>query len=127
MMTGMINDSKEAVLTVPVQGLNGQQVEVEAVLDTGYNGAVSLPPEVIAALRLLPRGTRLETLGDGTTVSLDIYRATVVWDGLPRPLYVMATEGVSLIGMSLLYGYRVVMDVVDGGIVTIEARPPQAA
>ncbi len=127
MMTGMINDSKEAVLTVQVQGLNGQEVEAEAVIDTGYNGAFSLPPEIIASLGLPARGTRFVTLGDGTTVSLDIYRATVVWDGLPRPLYVMATEDVSLIGMSLLYGYRVILDVVDGGLVTIEARPQQVA
>jgi len=40
---------------------------------------------------------------------------------------VMATEDVSLIGMSLLYGYRVILDVVDGGLVTIEARPQQVA
>lgn len=127
MMTGMINDSKEAVLTVRIQGLNGQEVEVESVIDTGYNGAFSLPPETIAFLGLPARGTRFVTLGDGATVSLDIYRATVVWDGLPRPLYVMATEGVSLVGMSLLYGYRIILDVIDGGLVTIEARPPQAA
>ena len=126
-MTGMINDSKEAVLTVRIQGPNGQEIEAETVIDTGYNGAFSLPPEIITSPGLPPRGTRYVTLGDGSTVSLEIYRATVGWDDFPRSVYVMATEDVSLIGMSLLYGYRVIMDVIDGGLVTIEQRPQQVA
>ena len=122
MMTGMINDSREAVLTVQIQGPDGQEVEANAIIDTGYNGTLSLPPEMIASLALPARGSRYVTLGDGSTVLLNIYRATVIWDGLPRPVQVMETEDVSLIGMSLLYGYRVIMDVVDGGTVTIEAK-----
>lgn len=122
MMTGMINDSREAVLMMRVQAADGQAVEVEFVLDTGYNGSLSLPPEVIVSLTLPARGSRYVTLGDGSTVLLNIYRATVVWDGQPRLVQVMETEDVSLIGMSLLYGYRVILDVVDGGLVSIEAK-----
>ena len=122
MMTGMINDSREAVLMMRVQAANGQEVEVESVLDTGYNGSLSLPPKVIASLALPMRGSRYVTLGDGSMVLLNIYRATVIWDGQPRPVQVMETEDVSLIGMSLLYGYRVILDVVDGGFVTIEKK-----
>ena len=118
----MINDSKEAVLKMQVQGLEGQEAQVEAIIDTGYNGMLSLPPEVIAALGLPPRGSRSVTLGDGSTVLLNTYRATVIWDGVSRPVQVMDTEDVSLIGMSLLYGYRVILDVLDGGLVTIEAK-----
>ncbi len=124
MMTGMINDSREAVLTTRMQGADGQEIEVESILDTGYNGSLSLPPEVIASLALPARGSRYVTLGDGSTVLLNIYRATVIWDGQPRPVQVMETEDVSLIGMSLLYGYRVILDVIDGGFVTIEAKTP---
>ncbi len=118
MMTGMINDSREAVLTVQVQGPGGQEVQFEAIIDTGYNGTLSLPPEVIASLAPPARGSRYVILGDGSEVLLNIYRAMVIWDGLPRPVQVMETEDVSLIGMSLLYGCRVV---VDGGAVTVEA------
>ncbi len=113
MMTGMINDSKEAVLKVLIQGPDGQEIEAEAVIDTGYNGTLSLPPEAITFLALPARGSRYVTLGDGNTVLMNIYRATVIWDGLPRPVQVMETEDVSLIGMSLLYGYRVILDVVS--------------
>ncbi len=122
MMTGTINDSREATLTVQVQGPDGQEFKAEAIIDTGYNGTLSLPPEVIASLALPARGARYVTLGDGNTVLLNIYRATVIWDSLPRSVQVMETEDVSLIGMSLLYSYRVTMDIVDGGIVTIEAK-----
>ena len=103
MMTGMINDSKEAVLKVQIGGPAGQKFDAEAIIDTGFNGTLSLPPEVITSLGLLLRGSRYVTLGDGSTVLLHIYRATVIWDGQPRPVQVMATENVALIGMSPLW------------------------
>ena len=37
---------------------------------------------------------------------------------------VLATDGDAVLGMSLLYGYRVIIDIVDGGFVTIEAKTP---
>jgi clan AA aspartic protease len=122
MMTGMINDSREAVLSVEVQGPDGQAITVETIIDTGYNGTLSLPPDLIAALELPSRGARYVTLGDGNTVLLNVYRATIIWDDLSRSVQVMETEDVSLVGMSLLYGYRVILDVVDGGTVTIEPK-----
>ena len=122
MMIGSINEEREAVLRLQIQGPEDQSVEVEAVIDTGYNGTLSLPPEIIAALALLSRGARQVTLGDGSSVYLNIYRATVIWDGQPLAAQVMETEDVTVLGMSLLYGYRLVMDVVDGGGVTIEAH-----
>jgi hypothetical protein len=51
---------------------------------------------------------------------LDAYRGTVLWDGRERPVVVLATEGGSAIGMSLLYGYRLAIDVVASGPVRIE-------
>ena len=122
MMIGSINEEREAVLCLQIQGPEDQSVEVEAVIDTGYNGTLSLPPEIIAVLALPSRGARQVTLGDGSSVYLNIYRATVIWDGQPLAAQVMETEDVTVLGMSLLYGYRLVMDVVDGGGVTIEAH-----
>ena len=76
-----------------------------------------------AVLGLPMFGQPIVTLGDGRDVLLGLYEATVVWDDHPREVQVLATDGGAVIGRSLLYyGYRVTMDVVDGGLVTIEAK-----
>jgi clan AA aspartic protease len=123
MMTGIVTANREAVLSLKVQDVNGVMQEIETVVDTGYNGFLTLPADFVAALGLIAYGQRLVTLGDGQDVLLQVYEATVVWDDAPRLVQVLATDGDAVLGMSLLYGYRVIMDVVDGGLVTIEARP----
>ncbi len=50
-----------------------------------------------------------------------MYKATVIWDGREQIVDVAASEADPLIGMSLLYGFRVQIDVVEGGVVIIEA------
>ena len=62
-------------------------------------------------------------LADGSVVRLSYFRATVLWEGKPRKIMVLDADGGPLVGMSLLYGSRVTLDVVDGGPVTIEPLP----
>jgi len=49
--------------------------------------------------------------------------ALVVWGGKPRSVGVHAIDGDALLGMSLLYGSRLLIDVIDGGPVTITPLP----
>jgi len=52
-----------------------------------------------------------------------VYRGSVIWDGKVQRIDINASETAPLIGMSLLYGYRVQFDAIEGGIVTIQALP----
>jgi hypothetical protein len=45
----------------------------------------------------------------------------VIWDGELRQIDANAAETTPLVGMSLLYGYRMQLDVIEGGTVTIQA------
>ena len=56
MIEGVVNASYEPVVTLAVQGPAGQANEIEAVIDTGYNGLLTLPPPVITELGLPNRG-----------------------------------------------------------------------
>jgi clan AA aspartic protease len=96
---------------------------VKAVLDTGFTDFVTLPPRLISTLQLPYDYTSQFMLADGSVVSVDIFLATVLWDSRPCSGPVLAAEGDPLVGMSMLYGSRVTLDVVDGGQVTIEALP----
>lgn len=93
----------------------------EAVIDTGITGQLTLPPGEVLRLGLTPLGSRYVTLADGSEAPLDVFRATVVWDGRRRNVRAFATDGDLLVGMTLLSGSRLTVDVVPGGDLVIEA------
>jgi len=123
MMTGIITAHREAALSVIVRGLHGQEEHVEAVIDTGFTGFMVLPNPLVATLGLPYHTHTMATLADGITVTLAIYKATLVWHGHDSSVYVLTAEGSPLIGMALLHGNRVTLDVVHGGPVTVEELP----
>ena len=61
MITGVVNARHEAMIRLSVHYANGQAQEVEAILDTGFSGSLTLPPAVIAALGLPWRTRGLTT------------------------------------------------------------------
>lgn len=123
MITGAVSVQREAKIPLQVRGQNGQPLDIEEVLDTGFTGYLTLPAATIGTLGLSLRGTRDAILGDGSRVMLDIYRGAVIWDGQVRDVQALAAEGDILVEMSLLYGYDVHVRVLDGGEVTIIKIP----
>lgn len=123
MITGVVNAHREATICLPPQAADGRDQEIEAILDTGFNGSLALPPTVIAALGLPWRTRGLVILANGTEDQCDIYAATVLWDGVPRNILVEAADTDPLVGMALLYGHDVRMQVVEGGGIIIQALP----
>lgn len=123
MMTGMITADRKASLHLTVRGPQGREQRVEAVVDTGFNGDLTLPPAFVAALQLLYHSQTLAELADGSRLSLREYEATIDWDGQLRDVLVLEAGGSPLIGMALLYGHHMTMDIVDGGPVTIAKLP----
>ena len=80
MITGVVTASREAGVQVMVRGAHSRDVPVDAVIDTGCTGFLTLPPPLITILNLAFAGTTRATLGDGSAVSMDVFEATVVWD-----------------------------------------------
>jgi clan AA aspartic protease len=114
---------REARLQLTVLGSERQAQHVDVVVDTGFNGSLTLPGDIIRALGLRLVGARPVTLGDGSTAVLSVYRARVVWHAAERTTLTLHAEGTPLLGMALLYGSRVLLDVVADGVVTIEPLP----
>jgi clan AA aspartic protease len=120
MMQGFVNDGCEAVLPIVVKNDAITQL-VDAVIDTGFSGFLTLPADIIAALNLTWKGRDIATLGDGTSCVFDVYIATVIWDGQYRKIDINESETVPLIGMQLLRGYDLRIRIIEGGTVIIEA------
>ena len=121
MISGVVTSNREAVIRVLVRGTRGQEAQAEGVIDTGFTGFLTLPRGLIATLAPSFAGTTRAVLADGSEVSMDVFDTTVLWDNQERDIVVHAAEGAPLVGMALLSGYRVTLDVEDGGSVSIEA------
>lgn len=121
MIRGEINAADEAVIPLPIRAFNGQMTDRDAVIDTGFSGYLTLTLADITALQLPFQQRQTYVLGDGSRVEFDVYLATVIWDGHERDVAVLASDGGALIGMRMLRGYRVLLNVIDGGEVRIES------
>ena len=123
MITGHVTIYREAVISLSVKGPEGQSREIDAVIDTGFNGFLTLPASLIQELGLVWRRRGRAMLADGSDSLFDIYEATVTWDDRPRRIAVDEVNSDPLIGMSLLYGYELTVQVIDGGRVVINPLP----
>jgi clan AA aspartic protease len=123
MITGKVTVNREAVIDLEVIGSTGQLQRVKAVIDTGFDGYFTLPSNLVRRLNLLLAGNRRAVLGDGNVVVLDMYLAKVLWHGQQRDILVLQADGGPLVGMSLLFGNRVTLEVVDNGDVLIDVLP----
>lgn len=121
MMNGIVDQNCEATIRLVVSNESKQRQVINAVIDTGFTGFLTLPLTVINSLSLRLYSREEGTLGDGSTCIFDVYSGLVIWDGEYRYIDVNASETDPLVGMSLLYGYRMQLDAIEGGTVTIQA------
>jgi clan AA aspartic protease len=113
-------DGREAMLPLTVIGSSGILAEVEATVDTGFTGSLCLPPDVVRYLSVPFIGRGVAVLADGSTVETSYHRARVLWYGHERAVQVLVTEGGPLVGMTLLRGSVLTVEVSPGGEVTVE-------
>jgi clan AA aspartic protease len=123
MISGTVNSRYEIVIPFSIRDSGGQEHSVEAILDTGYNGSLSLPTVVIAALGLPWKSNTTGILADGSMKQFDNYAATIVWDGKPKTILVQAIDNVPLLGLALMIGYDLRARFTINGHVEVEAMP----
>jgi clan AA aspartic protease len=122
-MVGSVTPDREAVVRVTLQPARGPELEIDAIVDTGFSGHLTLPSLLIASMGLRLSGRAQVTLADGSMVLADVFFGTIIWFGQPRAIEIDSAETDPLIGMSLLHGSELRVEVVDGGNVVIEALP----
>jgi clan AA aspartic protease len=121
MITGVVTADHQAIIRLSVRGPTGQEQEIDAIMDTGFDGWLSLPSSLIVLLSLVWRQRGRALLADGRESVFDIYEGTVIWDGQDHRIPVHEAETTPLIGMSLLHGYELTIQAHAGGKVTVRA------
>jgi clan AA aspartic protease len=119
MITGIVK-SRAACVRLRVRGPFGWEERIEPVIDTGYNGWLTLPARLITVLKLPWKTVARGTLADGSEGVFEVFEAQVVWDRRLRSIPVHKADTGPLIGMGLLKGYELRMQVCSRGKVTIK-------
>lgn len=122
MIQGVVNAAYEAVVTIPLQDPEGRTQEIEAVVDTGYSGFLTLPLGLVDELGLPFAYIGQAFLANDAEVDFDVHYVTVLWDGQSRDIEADATGSTPLVGMLLLEGHSLTIEVESGGSVVIQAR-----
>ena len=122
MIEGVVNATYEAVVSLSLQGAEGRPRDIEAVVDTGYTGFLTLPPALVNELGLPFAYVGRAFLANDDQVEFNVHNVTLLWDGEPRDIAADATGSTPLVGMLLLDGHSLNIEVESGGQVVIRAR-----
>jgi clan AA aspartic protease len=123
MMRGVVNARHEAVVRLRVRGPGGVESDVDTIVDSGFTSSLTLPTTTLTALGLARQSGGIAKLADGSVCPFDIFAAEVEWDGAWRPVLISAVGNEPLLGMRLLAGHKLVIEVVPGGLVEILPLP----
>ena len=121
MIEGVVNAHYEAVVRLSLLNSSGQTRDIDAVVDTGYNGFLTLPPVLVAELELTRLGQKSLILANGRRDIFDTYGVTVSWDGQSRFVDADEADAAPLLGMSMLDNHDLSIQVRNGGRVVIQA------
>ncbi len=126
MFGSVAEDGSEPVLALTLLAAapsNRTTTEANAVIDTGFDGELTLPEGTIRLLGYPYVGTAGAVLADGSEMQSDFYAGRLLWHGVAREVAVLAAEGAPLVGMDLLAGSRLTIDAAPGGGVLVEELP----
>ncbi len=119
MITGIVNPDFEPIIPLSICGADGKVYKQDAIVDTGFNGWLSLPPDLIAQLDLKWKRRGRAILGDGSECVFNVYEAVLVWDGNLLTIPIDEADSEPLVGMSLMEGYQLMVQVFEGGHVEL--------
>ncbi|MBE8989278.1 clan AA aspartic protease [Nostoc sp. LEGE 12450] len=115
MIAGIVNADLEPIISISICGSDGKIYTQDAIVDTGFNGWLSLPPYSIAQLNLRWKRRGRAILRDGSECVFNVYEAVLVWDGDILIIPVDEADSEPLVGMSLMEGYQVMVQVFENG------------
>jgi clan AA aspartic protease len=106
-------------LVLRLRGDSGT-LELEFVVDTGFEGSLAIPLRCARQLALQPAGTRIRQLANGSTIRCPYYRVCVEWDEGERIVEALLLEGQPLIGTKLIADHLLRVEAAEGGEILIE-------
>ena len=110
MIRGRVSQLGQALVAIDIMDSEGQIQPVDVVLDAGFTGYSTLPPNSIRSLDLPFAGYRTFELANGESFEFSNYHAMVSWHGRLSDVLVVESDSVPLVGMDLIWNSRVRME-----------------
>ena len=110
MIRGEVRPNRRAMVAVELRAADGQFQSFNFILDTGFDGDLSLPAEILQGLDADIEGERIIELADGSRTTAYVWAATVRWEGATRPVMITESAGEPLLGMELLWQSRITLE-----------------
>ncbi|MCX7967013.1 MAG: hypothetical protein N3B10_00830 [Armatimonadetes bacterium] len=102
-LQGRMDENGQVWLTITVRGMRGE-AQIEAMVDTGFTWALSLPVSIAVPLGLELVDFRPAELADGTVKHFFAFAVTVIVGDKELPAICLVAEtGTPLIGTLLLH------------------------
>jgi clan AA aspartic protease len=108
-----------ALLPVTFRLRGKPDLSIDFVVDTGFTGFLTLPPQAVSALQLPYLEEASANLADDSQIPVSVHVATIVWNGEVREVRVVATGKRPLLGVGLLEGCELRVQFVAGGGVSL--------
>ncbi|MGB6296900.1 MAG: clan AA aspartic protease [Rivularia sp. (in: cyanobacteria)] len=119
MIYGRISESK-ATIPVIFRLPSQPDFSIDFVIDTGFNGYLTLPPQAVNAMNLPLYSSISARLADGSETVLSVHLATIIWDDVEKVVPVLASGYKPLLGVALMEGYHLEIDFEENGLVSLE-------
>lgn len=126
MLKGRLREDGQAVVEVEVVCRDGSRRTVPAIVDTGFNGQVSLSRRLVNMLDLILayQGTVEIELANGTVIEEDVYGGRVYFDGQELDAEITITDAEdTFIGTGLLTGKVLLINFTTGEVI-VRAHTP---
>ena len=120
MIRGELTDRLQPIIALEISTGDGQFQPVDTLMDTGFSGYMTLPPDRVARLGLEHVELIPVVLAGDRQTQVSAHKGYVNWFGRELRIDVLAMEGQPLIGMKLLEDCKITLHVRSGAEVVIE-------
>jgi clan AA aspartic protease len=113
-------ENRQALIPIVYRGSGQPDVSLEHVVDTGFTGELTLPPEAVKAMGFeFPYDEEIKLANDSRE-QVPVHVATIVWDGHEATTRVFAMGRRPLLGTALMDAKELVVQFADRGLVTLD-------
>ena len=122
MPSGFFTSDFEPAIELEVIGPDGAR-SFDAVIDTGFNGGITLPIDWIEDLGLSQAGDEQMVLADGSLTAAPLFDAYVILNETAYDVVVAGASGKPLAGTNLFRGFSLYVEFQANGPVELERLP----
>ena len=122
MASGFFNSDFEPTIELEVVGPDGAR-SFGAIIDTGFNGGITLPLDWIEDLGLSQAGDQQMVLADGSLKAAPLFDAYVILNETAYDVVVAGASGKPLAGTNLFRGFSLYVEFQTNGVVELERLP----